>query len=73
MKEPELIYAGKASQKKQTVSCVLEKKWDLENLEMPFQMNGTAWPRSRKRLEPGLSKDVPLRRIVLAMGSGWVQ
>ena len=26
MKEPELIYSGKASQKKQTASCALKEK-----------------------------------------------
>lgn len=44
MKEPELIYSGKASQKKQTVSCALkEKKRNLSDVGMTFQMKGVTW------------------------------
>ena len=44
MKEPELIYSGKASQKKQTASGGLEgKKWNLCDVGITFQMKGVTW------------------------------
>lgn len=45
MKEPELIYSGKASQKKQTASCALKekKKRNLSDVGLTFQMKGITW------------------------------